>query len=170
MNQVLHMAIYNIMGNDFDTGHLGKNWMYGPPGNPTPNTPNVYAFMVFETDGDVPIPTTTDVPNPFVLQSLLTFLGANINIKLVALNYFKAYGVIYSKYAMMNYGVRYTNMAPTFGVLGDDIPCSWYTNMSSPSYRMYGGINEYMNLGGKEVTSDQRCACRFQGQHLPTTI
>jgi len=101
VKQQLHYSVLNI---DQSSGlgrvrELNLKTAYRAPGNQVVATPNIYAFMVWEHTEDATQPgpsvATNSAKGLFSVQKWIQ--NASANAQLVAMNYFKAYGNVYSR-------------------------------------------------------------------------
>jgi hypothetical protein len=126
--RLLHYGVFNIEGNDISTGTATS--AYGPPGTPFTEHPNVYAFLIFEHDAAIDATAAvTAAQTPLSNMSFFLNSAGLGSAKLVAMNFFRAYGNQYSLVHLRKRGLA--SFAST-------IPCSSYT-----STQMCFNVDEY---------------------------
>jgi len=98
--QFPHFHVLNLQAANM-TGGKWKPTMYAAPGNPVPDMPNHYASMIFEHDRPAREGVWNFNSTNYNLQTHLADVGLG-DAKLVAFNYWKAYGNAYSSAWMMS--------------------------------------------------------------------
>merc|ERR1719401_1148437 len=103
MVQGMHYYVSNMTTSTGLSTALKTN--YVSPNNPVIATPNIYAFMVWEHTQTATQPGTMGYMNSeFTVQKWIEAAGI-ANASLVAMNYFRGYGNVYSRAALMSRGM-----------------------------------------------------------------
>jgi len=98
LTTVMQSMHYSVLNMDHSSGLPAALKMgYRAPGNQMTTVPNIYTFMVWEHTQNATLPGAIGVQNSeFTTQKWLQAAGI-ANATLVAMNYFKAYGNVYSR-------------------------------------------------------------------------